>query len=125
MDNSAKKEFDYKEIDTFEKVLQFKGETLDQFNARTACMDVDTSGYEKVKAIAFAMNGGKYVTEGYYPWFYNPTRSHDLFSFNGYFLDNDAANVGYRHLMLDREKAIFAGKIFTKEYSQFINGTYE
>lgn len=125
MEDSVKKVFDYQEIETFEKVLQFKGETLEQFNDRTYGMDVDTAGYEKVKAIAFAMNGGKHVTEGYYPWFYNPTRSYDSLSLHGSFLDNDAANVGSRHLMIDRERAIFAGKTFPREYSQFINGTEE
>ncbi|WP_312139479.1 hypothetical protein [Sphingobacterium sp.] len=122
MDNSAKKEFDYKEIDTFEKVLQFKGETLDQFNARIAGMDVDTVGYEKVKAIAFAMNGGKHVTEGYYPWFYNATRLFASFSFIRSYRDIGSADVSTRHLIINGERADFAGKTFLKEYSQFING---
>ncbi|WP_149525664.1 hypothetical protein [Sphingobacterium hotanense] len=122
MDNSAKKEFDYKEIDTFEKVLQFKGETLAQFKARTAGMEVDTIGSEKVKAIAFAMNGGKHVTEVYYPWFYNPNRSFASFASGGFGHNGTEASVGTRHLIINWERADFAGKTFLKEYSQFING---
>ena len=41
--------FDYRQIDSFEKVLEFKGETMEQFQERTKGMDVDTIGYEKVK----------------------------------------------------------------------------
>lgn len=116
---------DYKEINSFEKVLQVKGETLEQFQDRTKSLDVDTVGYEKVKAIAFALNGGKHVTEGYYPYFYNPNRSSVGFSSYDFDYDDDDAYVGARHLMLDRQRAIYAGKTFPIEYSQFINGTEE
>ena len=78
---SKTKEFDYRQIDSFEKVLEFKGETLEQFQERTKGMDVDTVGYEKCKAIVFALNGGKHVKQGYYPWFYNPNRSSASFSY--------------------------------------------
>lgn len=126
--NSKKSEtegFDYRQIDSFEKVLQFKGETLEQFQERTKGMDVDTVGYEKCKAIVFALNGGKHVKEGFYPWFYNPNRSSVSFSYLDYFCVYGRAAVGARLLLVDRPTAIFAGKTFPKEYSQFINATEE
>lgn len=114
---------DYKEINTFEKALEVKGETLDQFNERTKGMDIDTVGYEKVKAIVFALNGGKHVKQGYYPWFYNPKRSSSSFSYFGCCYGGDGADVGARHLLVDSERAEFAGETFPLEYSQYINGT--
>ncbi|AIM38294.1 hypothetical protein KO02_17580 [Sphingobacterium sp. ML3W] len=113
---------DYKQIDTFEKVLEFNGETLEQFNNRTVKMAPDTYGYEKVKAIVLAMNGGKNVTSGYWPYFWNPNGSAVGFSFRAYFYDIVFAFVGARLLMIDHERAIYAGKTFTKEYSEYING---
>ncbi len=112
----------YEQIDSFEKVLAFKGETIEQFNERTKGMEADTVGYEKVKAIAFAMNGGRHVTSGYVPWFYNPNRSVAGFSYYGFVYDRDSSNVSARHLIEDRAAAIFAGKTFPNEYSQYING---
>ncbi|AIM37410.1 hypothetical protein KO02_12460 [Sphingobacterium sp. ML3W] len=116
---------DYKQIDTFEKVLESKGETMEQFQERTKSLDIDTVGYEKVKAIAFALNGGKHVKEGYYPWFYNPNRSAVGFSCFDYDYDLGRASVGARHLLIDSERARYAGKTFPLEYSQYINGITE
>lgn len=65
MNKKKSETFDFRQIDSFEKVLEFKGETLEQFQERTKGMDVDTVGHEKVKAIVFALNGGKHVKEGY------------------------------------------------------------
>ena len=122
---SETEEFDYRQIDSFEKVLQFKGETMEQFQERTKGLDVDTVGYEKVKAIVFALNGGKNVKRGYYPWFYNPNRSSVSFSYYGYCYGHDDALVGARLLLEDSQVAIYAGNTFPKEYSQFINATEE
>ncbi|WP_185213785.1 hypothetical protein [Sphingobacterium mizutaii] len=122
---SESKEFDYRQIDSFEKALEFKGETLEQFQERTKGMDVDTVGYEKCKAIVFVLNGGKHVKEGFYPWFYNPNRSSVSFSYVVYCYVGDNAVVGARLLLVDRPTAIYAGKTFPKEYSQFINATEE
>lgn len=116
---------DYKTINTFEKALEVKGETLEQFNERTKAMDVDTVGYEKVKVIAFALNGGKHVKEGYFPWFYNPNRSSVGFSYRDFNYGVGLAFVGARHLMIDSRRARFAGETFPLEYSQYINGTVE
>lgn len=116
---------DYKEINTFEKALEIKGETLDQFNERTKGMDIDTVGYEKVKAIVFALNGGKHVNRGYFPWFYNPTGSSSSFSYCVSYFDLAYADVGARHLLIDSARAKFAGETFPLEYSQYINGTNE
>mgnify|MGYP001187705858 CR=1 FL=1 len=116
---------DYTQINTFEKVLEVKGETLEQFQERTKDMDVDTAGYEKVKAIAFALNGGKHIKKGYFPWFYNPTGSSRSFSVYDYLYDLGDACVGSRHLMIDSERAIYAGETFPSEYSQYINATEE
>lgn len=117
--------FDYRQIDSFEKVLEFKGETMEQFQKRTKGLDVDTVGYEKVKAIVFALNGGNNVKQGYYPWFYNPNRSSASFSCYDYYCGNDCASVGACLLLEERQVAIYAGNTFPKEYSQFINATEE
>lgn len=122
---SKTESFDYKNIDSFEKVLEFKGETLEQFQERTKGMDVDTAGFEKCKAIVFALNGGKHVKEGFYPWFYNPNRSSVGFSYYGYLYGSDFAVVSARLLLVDRPTAIYAGKTFPRDYSQFINATEE
>ncbi|TWI22174.1 hypothetical protein [Sphingobacterium siyangense] len=114
---------DYKQINTFEKALEFKGETLEQFNERTKGMDIDTIGYEKVKAIVFALNGGKHVKRGYYPWFYNPTGSSSSFSYDDSAYDYDFAGVGARQLLKTSELARYAGRTFPLEYSQYINNT--
>ncbi|OYD44306.1 hypothetical protein CHU00_17510 [Sphingobacterium cellulitidis] len=122
---SKTKEFDFRQIDSFEKALEFKGESLEQFQERTKGMDVDTVGYEKCKAIVFALNGGKHVKQGYYPWFYNPNRSSASFSYFVYHFGSAGAVVGARLLLVDRPTAIYAGETFPKEYSQFINATEE
>lgn len=126
--NSKKSEtsrFDYRNIDSFEKALEFNGETMEQFQARTRGMDVDTVGYEKCKAIAFALNGGKHVNKGFYPWFYNPNRSSVGFSFGVCICDLDCALVGARLLLVDSPTALYAGNTFPREYSQFINAIEE
>lgn len=117
--------FDYRQIDSFEKALEFKGETLEQFQERTKGLDVDTVGYEKCKAIVFALNGGKHVKEGFYPLFHNPNRSSVSFSYLVYLYAFDYASVGARLLLVDRPTANYAGKTFPREYSQFINATEE
>ncbi|SMG35758.1 hypothetical protein [Sphingobacterium psychroaquaticum] len=114
---------DFKQINTFEKALEFKGETLEQFNERTKGMDVDMKGLEKIHVIVFALNGGKHVKEGYYPWFYNPNRSSVSFSFNVFNYDSDHAFVCARQLLETRELARYAGDTFPLEYSQYINNT--
>jgi hypothetical protein len=113
---------DYKEINTFEKVLAANGETLEQFNNRTIKMAPDAFGYEKVKLIVRAMNGGKNVTSGYYPCFFNPNRSSIGFSCEVSYYDGDNALVCGRLLMIDSERSVFAGITFHKEYSEYING---
>ena len=42
MNKKKSETFDFRQIDSFEKVLEFKGETLEQFQERTKGMDVDT-----------------------------------------------------------------------------------
>jgi hypothetical protein len=112
---------DYKQIDIFEKVLEANGETLEQFNNRTQGMSIGTRGYEKVKLIAKAMNGGINVTEGYYPYFLNPNRAVTGFSYHVYFYDDGYACVSTCILMTDSERAVYAGETFAKEYSEYIN----
>ncbi|MGJ1305153.1 hypothetical protein [Sphingobacterium multivorum] len=114
---------DYTQINTFEKALEFKGETLEQFNDRTKGMDIDMKGLAKIHVIVFALNGGKHVKRGYYPWFYNPNRSSSSFSFYDYDYDIDDAGVGARQLLETRELARYAGRTFLLEYSQYINNT--
>lgn len=114
---------DYTQINTFEKALEFKGETLEQFNDRTKGMDIDMKGLAKIHVIVFALNGGKHVKRGYYPWFYNPNRSSSSFSYIDYYFDYDYAYVGARQLLETRELARYAGRTFLLEYSQYINNT--
>lgn len=114
---------DYKQIDSFEKALEFKGETLEQFNERTKTMETDMKGLEKVHVIVWALNGGENVKEGYYPLFWNPERSSSSFSFIVFYFDGVRAAVGARQLLKTREMARYAGKTFPKEYSQYINNT--
>jgi len=112
----------YKKIDTFEKVLEFNGETMEQFNNRTIKMAPDTFGYEKVKAIVLAMNGGKNVTSGYFPLFWNPNRSAVRFSYSDYKFVIGHSSVSCRLLIIDAKRTIYAGETFGKEYSEYING---
>lgn len=116
----------YEQITTLEQALEFKGETLTQFNKRTKGLEVDTIGYEKLKVIVWAINGGENIKEGYWPHFYNPNRSSVEFSCNGYdYALDDVSGVGACLLFEDPDHAIYAGKTFPKEYSQFINATEE
>lgn len=114
---------DYTQIDTFEKALEFKGETLEQFNERTKGMDIDMKGLAKIHVIVFALNGGKHVKRGYYPWFYNPNGSSSSFSYYDYYCGVGGAYVGARQLLETKELARYAGRTFPLEYSQYINNT--
>lgn len=116
---------DYKQIKTFEQALEFKGETLEQFNERTKGMDVDMKGLAKIHVIVFALNGGEYVKQGYYPWFYNPSGSSRSFSVLAYRYVYDLAVVGARQLLKTSKLALYAGETFPNEYSEYINNTNE
>lgn len=106
---------------TFADILTFHGETAEQFAERTKYDTVDERGYKKCKMIVYAMNGGKHVTEGYYPWF-NSTGSGSGFSFFGCIYVNAFSTVGSRLLFEDSSHATYAGKTFLAEYSEHING---
>lgn len=116
---------DYKQIDSFEKALEFKGETVEQFNERTKNMETDIKGLEKIHVIVFALNGGEHLKSGYYPWFYNPNRSSVGFSYRDFNYGNGNADVGARQLLKTSELARYAGRTFPNEYSQYINNTEE
>lgn len=115
-----KNTMNYKKLKSFEDCLSIKGETLEHFQERTKGMDADTVGYEKCKVIVFAINGGKHVKRGYYPYFYNTNRSVAGFSYCDCG-DGDSA-VGARFLLETAKQAEYAGKTFTNEYSEHING---
>lgn len=117
-----KNTMDYKKLTSFEDCLKIKGETLEQFQERTNGMDADTVGYEKCKAITFAINGGKHVKRGYYPYFYNPNHSVAGFSYGDYFYAHDYSVVGARLLLETPQQAEYAGETFPNEYSEHING---
>lgn len=106
---------------SFADILAFHNETAEQFAERTKHDTVDERGYKKCKMIVFAMNGGKHVTEGYYPWFYS-AGSGSGFSYYDFYYDSVFSFVGSRLLFEESSNAIYAGKTFLAEYSEHING---
>jgi hypothetical protein len=106
---------------SFDDILAFHNETADQFAERTKNDTVDERGYKKCKMIVFAMNGGKHVTKGYYPWF-NSAGSGSGFSYDDCGYDYGHSFVGSRLLFEESSNAIYAGKTFLTEYGEHING---
>lgn len=113
-------------IKTFQDALDYNGETLDQFNARTANDSPDEVGYKKLKVIVQALNEGVVMNYNdvneykYYPWFY-AAGSGSGFSFGDYGYVYSGSIVGARLCFKSKELAIYAGKQFTAEYNEFIN----
>lgn len=112
---------------SFADVLAFHNETAEQFAERTANDTPDEVGYKKCKMIVYALNGGKYLdykdasVYKYYPWF-NSTGSGSGFSFFDDIYDFDFSFVVSRLLLETSALAEYAGKTFTAEYNEFING---
>lgn len=92
-------------IKTFQDVLDYNGETLEQFNERTKNDSPDEVGHKKCKAIVLALNEGENVTSGYYPWF-NAARSASGFSFDVCDYDHGGSLVGSRLLLKEPRKSV-------------------
>lgn len=118
---------EYQEIKSLQDALDFKGETLEQFEKRTEHDEDHEKAYKELVVVAFALNGGKTMTYGdtsvrkYYPWFW-AAGSGSGFSFNDYFYDYDASGVGARLCVDTRDKATYMGKQFIDTYNRYING---
>jgi len=114
-------------IKTFQDALDFNGESLEQFSKRTEHDSADEIGYKKCKVICQALNDGevqdyKDATKAkYYPWFRSVGSGVGFSSYGSYY-DLSFSIVGARLLLKNRELAIYAGKQFTVEYNEFING---
>jgi len=112
---------------SFADVLAFHNETAEQFAERTANDTPDEVGYKKCKMIVYALNGGKYLdykdagVYKYYPWF-NSAGSGSGFSFFVYAYVYVRSDVVSRLLLETSALAEYAGKTFTAEYNEFING---
>lgn len=98
-------------IDSLQAALDYKGETMEQFNWRTE-RDTDQQRADKEwEVICFALREGKDLEMGA-KWFHPYLRkSGSGFSY-GYYYVIDYSGVGARHSVDTAEKAIYAGKKF-------------
>ena len=112
-------------IKTFEDALQTVGDTLENFNKRTALDSADEKAYKQVKVIVAALNEGwkpnwddsnEYK---YYPWF-KLSSSGVGFSSYGFIFGSSYSVVGSRLVFKSRELAEYAGKQFLAEYRGFM-----
>ncbi len=110
-----------KKITSFEAALEYNGETPEQFKKRTEHDAPHEVGFKKVCAIVLALNEGKVLDEGYYPWFWS-ARSSRGFSFGHFRYDCSSSAVAARHFLATPKLAIYAGNTFTAEYNEYTNG---
>ncbi len=116
-----------KVIKTFQDALNYNGETLEEFEARTQHDAPDEKAYKKLKSIVLALNEGKpmdYTDTNiwkYFPWF-RAVGSGVGFSYNDYYFDGSISAVGARLCLRTSALAIYAGKQFLSEYNEYING---
>lgn len=114
-------------IKTLEDALEYNGETLEQFEARTIKDSNDERAYKALKAIALALNEGTPMdytdtdVYKYYPWF-NAVGSGSGFSFRVCAYGFSFSLVGARLCVNTREKAEYMGKQFIEIYNTYING---
>lgn len=109
------------QIKSFEDALKYNGETPEQFAERTKNDTPDEVGYKKVKAIVLALNEGENVKSGYFPWLRKVASGVGL-SFDVCAGDYGFAYVGARLFLKTSDLARYAGKQFTAEYAEHING---
>jgi len=113
-------------IKTFQDALNYTGESLQDFEERTALDSVDEKAYKKLKVIVLALNEGKSMDYSdtdvykYYPWF-NAAGSGSGFSYYDSYYDSTFSFVGARLCLKSRELAKYAGQQFLKEYNEYIN----
>lgn len=110
-------------IKTFEDSLEYNGETLKQFEARTKNLDARKVVLEKLESITLALNEGKIMkydgsTNLYYPFF---EVSRSGFSFYGYRYTYSSSRVSSRLCFVESRLAVYAGKQFTELYEIWLN----
>lgn len=114
-------------IKTFQDALDYTGETLQQFEARTAHDTPDEKAYKKLKVIVLALNEGKPMDYKntdewkYFPWF-NAVVSGVGFSYYHCGCDRSYSGVGARLCLRTSALARYAGQQFLSEYNEYING---
>ena len=122
-----KKPFHFSDIDSFQDALDFRGETLDQFNNRTQFDDDVQKAGKELEVLAFAIRGGKPLgtkkgDRWCYPWF-NAKRSSVGFSFGGFHYGHAASGVGSRLCVNDSDEAKYFGEKFLPVWDRYINGS--
>lgn len=116
-----------KRPETLEEALAYNGETMEQFNARTVHDDDNEKAYKELKAVSFALNGGKVrdykdtSIPGYVPVF-TAVGSRSGFSFSDYVFVYSDSVVGARLRVNDPETARYFGTQFISTWDRYING---
>ncbi len=114
-------------IKTLQDALDYNGESMEDFNARTEHDSDDEKAYKELKVIALALNEGKPIDYKdasiykYYPWFY-AVGSGSGFSFDEYAFDYSSSCVGALLCVNTSEKATYMGKEFIEIFNRYING---
>lgn len=123
---AKKKVKHFSDIKTFQDALDFRGETLEQFNHRTQFDDDVQRAGKELEVIAFAIRLGKPLgtSQGdrwYYPWF-NSKRSSVGFSYVGCDFGHAFSTVGSRLCVNTSEGAEYFGEQFIDIWDRYING---
>jgi len=113
-------------IKTLQDALDYNGETVEQFKARTIHDSDDEKAYKELKVIALALNEGKPMdytdvrVSKYFPWF-NAVGSGAGFSYDVCHYAYSVSVVGSRLCVDTSEKARYMGKQFLSIYNRYIN----
>ena len=130
---NPKKDFNYKDIKTFEDVCQILGTTENDFNLKYSNLDLHVVSYIKLTEIYKAVNNG-WVPDWsnsnqykYYPWFvYKPNGDgskgsgcfgFDISYYNSYYAN---ATVGSRFCTETSDKAKYIGETFIDIYNDYL-----
>jgi hypothetical protein len=122
---------DFKDFKSFEDLCQASRTTEVEFNRKwvPTQFDPSTIAFEKLKILTRAYNQDwpfdAYNTnqKKWYPWF-EVLSSGFGFSFTVYICDGADSDVGSRLCFESEEKAIHAGKNFTRLFEEFITAKY-
>lgn len=113
-------------IKTFQDALNELGIDEDDFNESCEDLEIDEIAYRKIKIIVRALNEGwkpDYSNSSeykYYPYFlYNKVSGFGFF-YSGFDHDCSIARSGARLVFKSRELSDYAGKIFNKEYNDYL-----
>ncbi|HWK58137.1 MAG TPA: hypothetical protein VNQ80_12395 [Parapedobacter sp.] len=115
------KSLHWKDIVSVEKALEYRGETIEQFNYRTQFDTDQQRAGKELEVIAEAIRQGQKGDYDYYPWF-NSARSARGFSFGDYRCAYSVSCVASRLTVDSSEKATFMGKTHIGIYDRYING---